>query len=238
MDDTVGECWRDFDDVLAAGVSRVLLYGPPGTGKTYAALHLGVGDVPAERLVCTEDLTSGEITGTWMPSGASRFEWREGPAIRAWRAAGRGGRLVLDEVDRTSGDALATLLAITDSPDSARWRNPDTLEWVRPGPAFSVIMTSNVEDPEEIPDALRDRFPVSIRIDRPHPDAVASLSSDLRAPALAGSLGTRERRISIRSFYAFDELRSHHGPERAARLVFGSEAAPHVLDALAIGSLT
>ncbi len=238
VDETVGECWRDFADVLSAGVSRVLLYGPPGTGKTYAALHQGVGDLPAERLVCTEDLTSGEITGTWMPSGASRFAWREGPAIRAWRGTGRGGRLVLDEVDRASGDALATLLAITDSPDSARWRNPDTLEWVIPGPEFSVVMTSNVEDPDEIPEALRDRFPVSIRVDRPHPDAVLSLSSDLRAPALAGSLGSRERRISIRSFYAFDELRTHHGPERAARLVFGYAVAPHVLDALSIGSIS
>ena len=58
-----GSCWRDLTDVLSAGISRVLLYGPSGTGKTYAALHHGVGASPAERLVCTEDLTSGEITG-------------------------------------------------------------------------------------------------------------------------------------------------------------------------------
>src|ERR1700726_2679568 len=77
-DDTIGSCWRDVADVLSAGVSRVLLYGPPGTGKTFAALHHGVDDGHAERLVCTEDLTSGEITGTWMPTGESRFEWREG----------------------------------------------------------------------------------------------------------------------------------------------------------------
>ena len=80
----VESCWRDLSDVLAAGISRVLLYGPSGTGKTYAALHQGVSSAPAERLVCTEDLTSGEITGTWMPVGENRWEWREGPAIRAW----------------------------------------------------------------------------------------------------------------------------------------------------------
>ncbi|MGC1237924.1 MAG: AAA family ATPase [Acidimicrobiales bacterium] len=233
----VRSCWRDFADVLSAGISRVLLYGPPGTGKTFAALHHGV-ETPAERLICTEDLTSGEITGSWMPSGENHFEWREGPAIRAWRGSqGRGSRLVLDEVDRASGDALATLLAVTDSPESARWRNPDTLEWVRPGEQFSVVMTSNVEDVSEIPPSLRDRFPVSIRVDRPHAQAVERLSRDLRAAAMAGSLGPEGRRLSLRSFYAFDELRIHHGPERAAELVFGSSNAQSILDALAIGTV-
>lgn len=236
-EETIGSCWRDVADVLSAGLSRLLLYGPPGTGKTFAALHHGVND-NAERLVCTEDLTTGEITGTWMPTSESRFEWREGPAIRAWRGTdGRGGRLVLDEVDRASGDALATLLAITDSPESARWRNPETLDWVRPGEEFSVVMTSNIEDLEDVPRALRDRFPVSIRVDRPHPSAVVRLSEDLRAPALGGALGPEHRRVSLRSFYAFDELRRHHGPARAARLVFG-EGAEGVLDALTIGAMS
>jgi MoxR-like ATPase len=232
----VESCWRDLADVLAAGISRVLLYGPSGTGKTYAALHHGVGTNPAERLVCTEDLTSGEITGTWMPVGENRWEWREGPAIRAWR--GLGGRLVVDEVDRASGDALSTLLAMTDSPESARWRNPETCEWVRPGPQFSVVMTTNIDDLEDIAPSLRDRFPVSIRIDRPHVSALASLSEDLRAPALAGSLGPAHRRVSLRSFYAFDELRRRLGPQRAAYLVFGEDTATSVLDALAIASIT
>jgi MoxR-like ATPase len=236
--DEDGTCWRDLADVLSAGISRVLLYGPSGTGKTYAALHHAVGSTPAERLVCTEDLTSGEITGTWMPVGENRWEWREGPAIRAWRgAAGLGGRLVVDEVDRASGDALSTLLAMTDSPESARWRNPETSEWVRPGPHFSVVMTTNIDDLDDIPASLRDRFPVCIRVDRPHASALASLSDDLRTPALAGSLGPAERRVSLRRFYAFDELRRHLGPHRAAQLVFGADVGTGVLDALAIAAL-
>jgi len=235
----VSSCWRDLTDVLSAGVTRVLLYGPSGTGKTYAALHHGVGAVPAERLVCTEDLTSGEITGTWMPVGENRWEWREGPAIRAWRGSGGlGGRLVVDEVDRASGDALSTLLAMTDSPESARWRNPETSEWVRPGPQFSVVMTTNIDDLDDIPPSLRDRFPVRIRIDRPPASAVASLSDDLRTPALAGSLGPSSRRVSLRCFYAFDELLHHLGAARAASLVFGEEVGASVLDSLAIASLT
>jgi MoxR-like ATPase len=145
---------------------------------------------------------------------------------------------VLDEVDRASGDALATLLAITDSPESARWRNPETLEWVQPGAEFSVVMTSNIEELDDVPRALRDRFPVSIRIDRPHPNAVARLSGDLRAPALSGSVGPEQRRVSLRSFYAFDELRRHHGPSRAAYLVFGGDVAQSVLDALTIAAVS
>lgn len=231
------QCWCDLADVLEAGVNRVLLYGPPGTGKTFAALHFGVV-IPAERLVCTEDLTTGEITGTWMPAGEGKWEWREGPAIRAWREQGGvGGRLVVDEVDRASGDALSTLLAMTDSTESARWRNPQSGEWTKPGPQFSVVMTTNAEDLTDIPFALRDRFPVAIRVDQPHPSALESLSADLRAPALAGSLGESSRRVSLRSFYAFDNLRRHLGAERAAQLVFGVARASDVLDALSIGSL-
>ena len=234
----IGQCWRDLADVIDAGVSRVLLYGPPGTGKTYAALRFGVADAVAERLVCTEYLTTGEITGTWMPASEGRWEWREGPAIRAWREnAGLGGRLVVDEVDRASGDALSTLLAMTDSPESARWRNPETSEWVSPGPGFSVVMTTNLEELDDIPIALRDRFPVAIRIDRPHPASVQMLSSDLRACALLGSLADSSRRVSLRSFYAYDQLRSTVGPESAARLVFGESKAQGVLDALSIGAL-
>ncbi len=234
----VGQCWKDVNDVLEAGVQRIVLYGPPGTGKTYAALKLGLTTGISERLVCTEDLTTGEITGTWMPVGDGRWQWREGPAIRAWRAnEGRGGRLVVDEIDRASGDALSTLLAVTDSVESARWRNPETGQWVKPGPDFSVVMTTNVEELSEIPMALRDRFPVAIRIDRPHPHAIATLSDDLRAPALNGSLGDSSRRISLRSFYMFDQLRSHLGAPRAAQLLFGSGAGSDILDALTIGSL-
>ncbi len=238
VNEAVGSCWQDLSDVMAAQVNRVLLYGPPGTGKTFAALRFAVSGDPAERLVCTEDLTTGEITGTWMPAGDGRWSWREGPAIRSWRAnAGRGGRLVVDEIDRASGDALSTLLAVTDSPDSARWRSPESGEWVTPGVNFSVVMTTNVEDLEELPAALRDRFAVRIRVDRPHPSAVRRLSDDLRRPALAGSLGDVPRRVSLRGFYAFDQLRSHYGAERAARLVFGETEGAAVIDALAIGAL-
>ena len=232
------DCWRDVTDVFEAGLKRVLLYGPPGTGKTHAGLYAG-SRVRAERLVCTEDLTTAEITGTWMPRGADRWEWVEGPAIRAWRGSdGKGDRLVVDEVDRASGDALSTLLAMTDSPESARWRNPETGEWLQPGTEFSVVMTSNVESPDDLPGALLDRFPVRIFIDRPHPTATDRLSPDLRSMALTGSLGPEGRRVSLRAFYAFDGLRAKVGEERAAEILFGVVPGRGLLDALMVARMS
>jgi hypothetical protein len=148
-----------------------------------------------------------------------------------------GGRLVIDEVDRASGDALSALLAMTDSLESCRWRHPSTGEWVTPGPGFSVVMTSNIDDVRDIPSALLDRFPVRIRIDRPHPSSLATLSNDLRAPAAAGVCGPVERRVSLRSFYAFDQLRHEIGEERAARVVF-ADHKDAVLDALRLARLS
>ena len=98
-------------------------------------------------------------------------------------------------------------------------------------------MTTNVEDLDDIAPALRDRFPVAIRVDRPHPHAVASLSEDLKEPTLNGSVADIDRRVSLRSFYAFDQLRTNLGAPRAARLLFGESNAQAILDALSIGTL-
>jgi MoxR-like ATPase len=192
----------------------------------------------SQRLVCTDDLTSGDIMGTWMPAG-ERWTFKEGPAIRAWRGRnGEGGRLVVDEVDRLSGDGLAQLLNVTDSELSARWTNPDTLEEVGPGPQFSVIMTTNATDLWEIPAALRDRFPLAIPVDMPPLAAVERLSADLQPAAFASARETdAERRVSLRSLFQFDDLRNALGPQRAAELVFGEEQARSFIDALAIDAV-
>jgi MoxR-like ATPase len=140
-------------------------------------------------------------------------------------------------VDRASGDVLSLLLAMTDTEGSASWRHPHSGELVTPNSNFDVIMTTNLERLEDLPSALRDRFPVAIRIDRPHSSSVLALSRDLQQVALNGSLGDNDRRISLRAFYAFDRLRDRHGPERAAQLVLGSERAESFLDALTISSM-
>lgn len=231
--DTLPRCWRDVKDTLEAGVDRLILFGPPGTGKTYAGLTFGEVARGAHRLVCTEDMTAADVTGCWTPSADSTWTWLDGQAVKAWRGDGkRGARLVIDEIDKASGDVFALLLAVTDSVESACWEHPQTGRIERPLDGFSVVMTTNVEDPGELPSALTDRFPVAIRINEPHPDALVRLAPDLRDYARrAADLG--DRRISLRAFYAFDELTRTLGAERAAEIVF-RDLAPEILDAITI----
>lgn len=228
------QCWQDVEDVLAAGIDRLILFGPPGTGKTYAGLKLGNVTAGAYRVACTEDMTEADVTGCWMPNAAGTWSWNDGKAIRAWEGDGiTGGRLVLDEIDRANGDIESLLLAMTDTVESAKWEHPETGRSVRPRDGFSVVMTTNLEQMEDLPTALKDRFPVAIRINSPHPQALAALPVDLRAPAAAAADADPGRRFSIRTFQQFANLREALGVERAANLLFGS-VADDILDAIRI----
>ncbi|MFM8562690.1 MAG: AAA family ATPase [Acidimicrobiia bacterium] len=231
-------CWRDVVDALAAGIDRLVLFGPPGTGKTYGGLTLGDVTGGAHRLICNEDMTAADVTGHFMPTADGNWKWHEGSVLKAWKGDGTvGGRVVADEIDRSSGDVLSILLNMFDTVDSATWQHPDTGETVRPLSGFSVVMTTNIEDMRDLPTALKDRFPVAIRIDQPHPGALAKLSPYLRAPATASAAADKARRFSVRSFMAFDRLRtSGMDLERAAFLIFGNHAKD-ILDAIRVDSV-
>jgi MoxR-like ATPase len=229
------KCWQDAQDVLEAGVDRLILFGPPGVGKTFAGLNYGLVSAGAWRVNCTEDMTTADVTGHWLPAGANEWTWRDGGATQALRT---GGRLVLDEVDKASGDVLATLLAVTDTPESIHLEHPGLNGNIKPTDGYSVVCTTNCEDMRDLPEALVDRFPVRIRINEPHPDALRTLSYDLRDYARrAADLG--ERRISLRQFQSFDKLRKGLGDQqRAASIVFGDKLAQAVLDAIAIDKVS
>lgn len=231
------KCWQDFEDALRAGIDRLILFGPSGTGKTYAGLTLGNVSAGAHRLICNEDMTSADITGHYKPS-KDAWQWKDGAVIKAWQGDGiNGGRVVADEINKASGDVLSLLLSMFDSPESASWEDPESGRTLRPRPGFSVVMTTNVEDMRELPDALKDRFPVAIRIDQPHPGGIARLSPDLRAAAIASADAERSRRFSLRAFLAFDQLRATLPQEQAARLAFGEKAYKSILDAIAVNGV-
>lgn len=232
--ETLPQCWQDLSDAIVAGVKRIVLFGPPGLGKTNSSLNFNVDHRGSERVVCNEDMTSADVTGCMMPGDGGLFHWNDGAVLKAWK---RGARVVADEVDRASGDVLSLLLAMFDSPESASWTHPITGEVFRPHEDFSVFMTTNVEDMDDLPTALKDRFPVAIRINQPHPDALARLSPDLRqAASLSGDRRGRER-ISLRSWFSFDQIRQSLGDDRAASLVF-RDMAPDILDAIRVNSVT
>ena len=230
------QCWQDLQDTLENGVDRVILFGPSGIGKTYAGMNIGNVEAGAFRLVCTEDMTNMEVTGSFMPDGKGGFNWLNGSALKAWEGNGvNGGRLIVDEIDKASGDVYATLLAMLDSPESASWEHPSTGRVHKPKTGFSAIMTTNVENMGELPTALTDRFPIKIRINEPHPDALLRLSADLRGFAVAMA-DAGDRRISLRAFMAYDALRAKLGEERSAVLTFG-DRAQSILDAIQINKV-
>jgi MoxR-like ATPase len=228
------QCWKDFEDIIKAGIDRVILYGAPGTGKTYAGLTHNVVEDNSYRLVCSEEMTTADISGSFMPNANGGFTFLEGSALKAWR---NGGRLVVDEGDKASGDVLGTLLNFTDTVGSSSFTHPETDEIITPQEGFSVVITSNIEHPDDLPVALRDRFPLAIEINAPHPKALERLPENLRLIASACVSAEPSRRASLRMFYAYDQLARSVGDERAAVLTFGKQRAEAIIDAIKVGSL-
>lgn len=228
----------------------ILLYGPPGTGKTTAGNRIGLrgGEVVDDKvenpgllvsgtlrpiynifnITLTEETPAAELRGHYIMKGGE-FEWQDGTGVKPFRS---GGRLVLNEIDKASGDCLQFCHALLDDPDIAAITLP-TGETVKPDPDFSVVATMNGV-PEDLPEALRDRFAVKINIKKPHPLAIKSLPEDLRgiAKKTFTASGT-ERAISFRSWKAFGELRERLDEEMAARAVFG-DRAENVLNTMRI----
>lgn len=222
---------------LVASVIRnsrsTLLYGPPGTGKSHAAHTADRDGRPLFTITMTPDTPAAELRGHYVPAGGE-FRWQDGPAIRAWR---EGGRLVINEIDHSGGDALSFLLACLDSPQTACLTLP-TGELVKPADGFQVVATMNGDPDEDLPAPLRDRFPVAIEIKEAHPAGIALLPRDLQAAA-KGSVVTSDpaRRLTLRAWLAFASLRASIGAEAAAQAVFRSRAGD-VLDALRIAATT
>lgn len=228
----VPTCHQLLDRVLAAGIKRVILYGPPGTGKTYSALNRVLNGKPSYRLVCTEEMTTMDVSGAILPS-TDGWQWRDGEATKAWRT---GGRLVIDEIDKANGDVFALLLAYTDSMGSASYCLPNG-ETIYPHPDFSVVMTTNIEDPNDLPPALKDRFPIAIAMDQAHPQALESLPEEFRSIAAeVVAHSDKDKRASLRAFEAFGTLLSAGFQlAEACGLVFNENVAEAVQDAVMVG---
>jgi MoxR-like ATPase len=222
------EIWDLVEKVIEHSRST-LLYGPPGTGKSFAAHSANLGSRTLYSITLTPDTAAAELRGHYIPRG-TEFVWQDGPAIKAWRT---GGRLVVNEIDHAGGDALSFLLNCLDSQETACLTLP-TGEMVKPHPHFATVATMNGK-PEDLPEALRDRFPVAIEITEAHPQGIDSLPQDLRNAARGSIVADPARRITLRAWKCFADLRERIGVEAASVAVFASRAKD-VLDALQIAS--
>lgn len=227
-------CWHLAETLL--GTDRTaLLYGIAGTGKSFAAIFTANPSGPAPVVVTLTDETSAADLLGYFINTPEGFRWQDGPATAAMRS---GARLVLNEIDHASGDAIAALYAIADEARTAaagiRLGSGETL---RPAAGFHVIATSNAAPEEALRgEGIASRFGIRVNIDRPHPAAVLALPEDLRAAALASCTHSdEEQRLTMRTWRAFADLRDQLGDAlTAARLAFGPSRGQAVLDSLAV----
>ena len=193
------------------------------------------GKANVYQITMTEDTASANLEGFYKPSADGGFEWHDGIAIQAWR---KGGRLVINEIDHASPDAMTFLHAILDDQDIAMLTlNNDSKETVRPAEGFQVVATTN-SPPESLPLALKDRFPVKIYVDSIHPKAMEQFPDEWHNVINDTTLvEDPEERISVRAWKEFFDLQDKgFTVETAGRLVFGEKSA-ELVDAIQLSQV-
>ena len=227
MEKKMDNCWTLFNEVIGNS-ERVLLYGMPGTGKTYQAVKTNVPDnKEVYSTTLTVDSSASEIIGHYIPNEKGTFDWNDGVGIRAWR---EGTRLVLNEIDHAGPDVTSVLHAILDDRDIARFTLPNQdKELVQPASGFNVVATMNGK-PDDLPEALADRFAVKIDINEVHPEAIDTLPEQYKGAYAKEQDGGLP--MSIRAWKEFAKLvQMGIQQETAARVCFGYNASD-VIDSL------
>ena len=210
--------WRLFEKAVLAS-SRTFIWGPVGIGKSFTAQQI-LSAINENVWQCTldEDKVVQELLGHFLPKG-QEFVWHNGPVATAFK---EGHGLVINELARGSGAVKDMFLGILDDPEVASLRLPNGDFLVR-GKNFKVVATAN-NPPEDLDEALKDRFDVVIKIDTPHPMIIRNLNKKL--PGLGNmilaSYKDPDRAISPRRAYAFVGLLKSMPQREAAKLSFGA----------------
>lgn len=216
----------DLVHQAVAHADKVLLWGPPGTGKTTAGMKHALEGREALKITAHEEMSAAEIQGHYMPEGNS-FKWHDGLGIRAWK---EGNRLVVDEIDRASGDVATMMYAIADDPDVAALTLP-TNETVRPEKGFQLVATMNGH-PMDLPPALRDRFDVAVEVLVPPLSVLESFPEKYRAIA-EKDIFSYETDATLRRWKTFLKLNDRMEERAAIDLVFNKDLAKQIKAALA-----
>lgn len=223
---TESNCWKLFDAIIGA-TPRILLYGVPGTGKTYQANTTNLEGRNTYNVTLTQDSSASELLGHYVLNETGGMDWLDGIGVQAWKD---GARLVVNEIDHAGVDVMSFLHALLDDPEFAKFTLPNKRkETVRPQPSFQVIATMNGV-PEDLPEALLDRFPVKINIDTVHPSALESLPEKFRSVYADYNNGA----FSIRRWIALGELLDKEvNLEFAVQTIFPNEYE-EITDALVV----
>jgi len=175
-------------------------------GKSYTPWKEAAAMGAAFHSVTLTDMTPmAELRGHFIVKGSDTL-WHDGILMRAWRDShSRKTICVLNEVDHVGADAESFLHNFLDDQEMARVYLP-TGEELTPADV-QVIGTMNGQ-PDDLADALRDRFTVKLEIKEPHPDALANLPDNLRgfAKRMISNPPKGQERMSLRAFMDFAAL--------------------------------
>ena len=228
--------WFVLGKVLDARTPRILLSGPPGTGKSLTpCLWAQDHDWAFFSVTLTEETPMSELRGHFVLKG-NEFVWHDGLIARAWRLSHtqpHGIVVVLNEIDHAGADVQSFLHNALDDPAMTHIDLPGD-ETISPAVGKVIYVATMNGRPDDLPEALRDRFPVALEMPTPNPKALAALPPDLRTMATnAATAKDADRRISPRAFFEFANLRGPLGDLLAAHAIFGA-AAPDLINALTL----
>lgn len=208
---------------------RQLLFGIPGSGKTTYALSLSP---ESERITLTQGQFPDALLGKFLLKDGSTY-WADAPATRA---AKKGCPLVLDEIHKAGGELDSTLQAILDDEAVCRL-NLDNGDTITPQDGYRVIATMN-GSPDQLAEAVLDRFDIVLRCDIPHDGILRRLSPE-SAAFLLNKISNEPvtdqwvPTLTARRFLSFEHLRKQGlNDELAAELVFGEGQGKTILMAM------
>jgi len=208
-------------------VYRRCLYGPPGLGKSKTPQEWAKDNGwDYVRFTLTPQTDPTELKGHFILQG-SEFVWMDGYITRAWNRSWEddctGVIVQMDEISHAGPDIQSTFHAVLDDEDAAVLSLP-TGEDIKPCPGKVMYVATMNDKPEDLPEALRDRFTVAIEVNEPHPAILELVQKDLREPLQKTAVHPdATRRISVRKWIDFATLREVSDDATAGALVFGDE---------------
>jgi len=211
---------------------RTLLYGPPGTGKTTLAL---MQMARCEKITLTQGMFPDALTGKFLLRNGST-DWIYAAGSRASKS---GVVLVLDEIHKAGVELDSTLQSFMDDPTIARIEL-DNGETIIPASGYKVIATMN-GSPDQLGEAVLDRFDVIIRANTPAPESLKKMRPDCAIFIQNLMLNEPDtdnftRKVTARTMHTFTALTSRDlqgdkvlPDETAARLVWGENQSDVIL---------